>query len=622
MGWGARGSKMRMWAGLLAVGVVAGALIAAGVGVGGAPEGARAAMRTGPVTLVGDPEVLRALEAAGMGLGARLGAGGAVTTAALAKAPLARDVLRRVTADLAEVAAADPKSGVGLRYGHRLFDARWLASDEARFELAGVAARLDRQPFAPERCGEVRLIYRLGYATEVGGLRVASRLPMTVNVVYWLDGTVTGVAGCRDEAARWVRLEGLSGAALAEALVGGDGPLAGERVGLDRLRSVEVNLQSVRWPSTVHPGMAGHAEYLMRVFHLKEGRLVPGRLENTPDVARIRGSRKLQAELRTWVAANLTAIDAGTALLPEHLLAERVVSVAPRGLARLANRPFRQVLDPRTLGDLPLAGTRTIASPEALVRRLDGLSCVGCHQSRSVAGFHLLGDEPDGARRVDALALGRSPHLTEDLPRRAAWVTALAAGALPDPSRPHAERTSPGGGYGARCGLGDPGFAGWTCDAGLACAPLDEAHVGLCLPTRPSVGDPCEVGQVTQQADPHRDRVRDVAARACGPEAVCNDNRVGFPNGVCVEGCDGDDPAAACTGIPVLVGFNQCLAQKIPFEQCLADNTRPGALRACSAARPCRDDYICARTPSAPAGQGACMPPYFLFQLRVDGHAL
>lgn len=31
-----------------------------------------------------------------------------------------------------------------------------------------------------------------------------------------------------------------------------------------------------------------------------------------------------------------------------------------------------------------------------------------------------------------------------------------------------------------------------------------------------------------------------------------------------------------------------------------------------------RDDYICARTPD---GNGACIPPYFLFQLRVDGHA-
>jgi hypothetical protein len=40
-------------------------------------------------------------------------------------------------------------------------------------------------------------------------------------------------------------------------------------------------------------------------------------------------------------------------------------------------------------------------------------------------------------------------------------------------------------------------------------------------------------------------------------------------------------------------------------------------MRGCGEAAPCRDDYICARTP---AGGGACVPPYFLFQLRVDGH--
>jgi hypothetical protein len=40
-------------------------------------------------------------------------------------------------------------------------------------------------------------------------------------------------------------------------------------------------------------------------------------------------------------------------------------------------------------------------------------------------------------------------------------------------------------------------------------------------------------------------------------------------------------------------------------------------LRACDADQPCRDDYLCALTP---AGKGACLPPYFVFQMRVDGH--
>jgi len=33
---------------------------------------------------------------------------------------------------------------------------------------------------------------------------------------------------------------------------------------------------------------------------------------------------------------------------------------------------------------------------------------------------------------------------------------------------------------------------------------------------------------------------------------------------------------------------------------------------------PCRDDYICAE--SFVPERGVCVPPYFLFQFRVDGH--
>ena len=43
-------------------------------------------------------------------------------------------------------------------------------------------------------------------------------------------------------------------------------------------------------------------------------------------------------------------------------------------------------------------------------------------------------------------------------------------------------------------------------------------------------------------------------------------------------------------------------------------------LRACSRSAPCRDDYICAGT--ADPEKGACIPPYFVFQFRVDGHPI
>jgi hypothetical protein len=80
-------------------------------------------------------------------------------------------------------------------------------------------------------------------------------------------------------------------------------------------------------------------------------------------------------------------------------------------------------------------------------------------------------------------------------------------------------------------------------------------------------------------------------------------------------------PAGAlCGGIPLLDPFNACLARGTAFAECVAKNTRPGALRECGFHSPCRDDYVCARLHQGDRNKGVCMPPYFLFQLRVDGH--
>jgi hypothetical protein len=86
---------------------------------------------------------------------------------------------------------------------------------------------------------------------------------------------------------------------------------------------------------------------------------------------------------------------------------------------------------------------------------------------------------------------------------------------------------------------------------------------------------------------------------------------------MCTASCRDLPAGAACGVIALLTPFNNCLARNTPFPRCLAEHVEPAGLRACSEDAPCRDDYICARTPS---GNGACIPPYFLFQLRVDGH--
>lgn len=555
------------------------------------------------VVLITDRGALDVIDA-GAGFHARVGAWGSIA-----------EVLAR---DVRALGKADPRAGVGVAgNAHRLFDVRWLERGE--LELIGVVNRIDRVPLGG--CGDVRLVYRLGYDVHRDGVRHASRLPMTVNLVYAVDDDG---AACRTAAARWRPPAGLSPVDQARWLVD-RGALAPPRLARARLASIQVNLQLVRWPSAVRPDLGGHAEYLLRAFRPDGERYAPLPLDNVPDLARLTRDRALRAELLAWIRspATLARLDDGWAQLPARFLAERSISVAPRGFARRANRPFRQLFEAGELGGLAFDGLRVVRSAEAALRRLDEMTCAGCHQARTIAGFHLLGEEPADAVAANALAVPVSSHVLDEVPRRAAILRALAAGEPVAWHRPFAERGADGdGGWGARCGLGDPGFAAWTCGPGLRCerhdAPADDAVVGTCVPAAAEVGDACEPGPVIPHPDPHRDRIRAPGQRACAAGQVCNRTRVGFPGGMCTADCAALPAGAACGAIAILTPFNNCLARGRPFATCLSENVAPAGLRACAADRPCREDYICVR--GATPGAGVCIPPYFLFQLRVDGH--
>ena len=558
---------------------------------------AAAAEPTGePLLVVTEPRALAALEAGGLDAGTlALGKQGASSMAELAGGAgwaSIKDVLR---ADIAEIYARDSRYGVGMRYTHRGFDPAWLSSAAVRLELVAVVNRIDRRVFHPGTCGELRFVYRMAYQAPTKD-HFSSRLPFTVNVVFFVpdDGQ-----RCAQRARALTRPEDVP-------------PLV--RAGLT-LKSVEINVQTSRWPSTIRPDLGGHADYLLRVFHpAAGGRLVPAPLENMPDVDRIRADAALRKALAAWLRAPgvLAKIDEGTALLPEPLLATRAVSVTPRGLARAQNAPFRRLLPASELAGLALAGRRHIGSPEALLRRLDALTCVGCHQSRSLAGFHVVGAERDPARVVDALAVALSPHLEEELPRRRAYLRALAAGQVPDEMRPPAERGSAAGTFGHACGLGDAGFSAWTCASGLECVAVDDDRVGQCMPRAPRAGSACHPGPVSFQSD----RVKSPATLACGDTSVCEGIGVGFPGGMCASSCTALGPGDACGAIALLTPFNNCLARGTAFAEC-AKLARPAGLAACDARTPCRPDYLCARTPD---GGNACLPPYFVLQMRVDGH--
>jgi hypothetical protein len=194
----------------------------------------------------------------------------------------------------------------------------------------------------------------------------------------------------------------------------------------------------------------------------------------------------------------------------------------------------------------------------------------------------------------------------------------LLSGAPPDFSAPLPEHGRAQGSYGQACSLGtDPSFTAWTCPAGLRCSNVEASAadpVGQCLAEQLQVGDACERGAVTQQPNFLRDRMASVKVETC-PDMICNRSGVGFPGGMCTASCD--QAGASCGSIAILDSFNACLARGASFLSCIRGNVQPAGLRACDDQNPCRDDYVCARA----AHGGACLPPYFVFQLRVDGHS-
>lgn len=561
-----------------------------------------------PSLVVKNPATLAALEEQGFSFAAQLGLTGASGASGkdLMASPRYAKIVATIERDLAELRSLDPISGVGFDFLHRQFDPRWLASTQSRFELVGVVNRTDRAPIGG--CGDFRLLYRFAYTAK----QSEGRLPMTLNFIFPQkdDGK-----GCSTYAKKW--LDARSG--TAQALLAG--PLKDHAP----LGDIDINVQAVRWPSNARRTLGGQSEYLLRTF-TAEGETT---VENTPELQMDEARR---AELATWIKENLAGIDDGTAVLPAKFLTKRAISVGPLGLARLANKPFTQLFPnaKELFADVPFASTTQIKSPAALMRRLDSMTCQGCHQSRSIAGFHLLGEERNVDERLNAIAVARSPHFMEELPWRRETLESLAVQQRMTP-RPFAERADGVGRYGAHCGLGDPGFATWTCNEGLECLDHHGDVVGMCSPTDAPVGDACEVGRVTQTPNPHADTVpppekRTLKCNAEGIDSRCNPVGQGFPDGLCRTDCEAADTgkivgATICGGIPSASGLTKCLTvDRLPFKHCLATTNNPTFLRTCTETNPCRDDYACMRVDGGPAATGACMPPYFAFQARVDGH--
>ena len=416
--------------------------------------------------------------------------------------------------------------GVGSSYDFQLFDRAQLYSSGSRFVLAGIVNRMDRAYLASANCGEIRLIYRLTRTDmfETGGAAASPRLPMTLNVVLKakaddaVDGKLKAIT-CPEIARRWLAAADstLTGAELAAKLTAKDGAL--DLIGPENIDRIETNLQIAHAPKSAVRDF--RTDYLLKVFHYDaQARLFEeAPLENQIDRERILADENLKREFKAWLLdpAHFRELDRGTILIPEKFLATGAIAATPVGFMPSNLQPafglvqddgagadpvFREsdvvaALKKATEGVTALQNIRSLAGFE---RRLNDVTCSGCHQTRGIGGFHFPGVDWMAAKPSNSTVAPASPHFFGDQIRRRDILTAVRDGRSPDYSRGFSSRPQLRGstelagteyddGWGAHCYLqrpnaadNDRSFKSWTCAEGLACQVAGQAsRMGMCF---------------------------------------------------------------------------------------------------------------------------------------------
>jgi hypothetical protein len=414
--------------------------------------------------------------------------------------------------------------GVGNSFDFQLFDRALLYSDHTRFVLAGIVNRMDRAFVSPDTCGEIRLLYRLTRTdvAETADKSVSPRLPMTLNVVLKAKGAVSGgvkAITCAEIARRWLAAgeSGLTGVALAEKFLSGDGPT--DLVETDDIDRIETNLQIAHAPKSAARDF--RTDYLLKVFdyHAKLATFEESPLENQIDRDRILADAKLGREFKAWLLdpTHFSELDRGTVLIPDKFLATGAIAPTPVGFSASNLQPAFGLVQGDEAKAEPVFsendvvaalkkaaedGTtlQNIRSVAGFERRLNDMTCAGCHQTRSIGGFHFPGVDWMAAKPDNSTVVPASPHFFGDQVRRRDILTALRDGRRPDYSRGFSSRpqlrgsselagTEYGDGWGAHCYVrhanaadDDKSFKSWSCAEGLACQPQGGAsRVGMCF---------------------------------------------------------------------------------------------------------------------------------------------
>lgn len=409
--------------------------------------------------------------------------------------------------------------GVGPSFDLQLFDRALLVSRDTRFVLAGVVNRMDRAFVAPENCGEIRLIYRLVRIAPAAANDTASpRLPMTLNMVFRARDATGTTGPCIDIARRWRAAgdEPSTGAELAAWLTSNNGPLAS--IGPENIDRIETDLQIGHVPKSARHEF--RTDYLLKLFKLDPQRRVfaEAPLENQIDRDRILADAALKRDFKTWLldTKRIGELDRGTILIPEKFLAAGAIAATPAGFAPSNLQPAFGIVQADGYGNEVLGESEVVtalrkASAQGIAlenilsvagfeRRLNDITCAGCHQTRGIGGFHFPGVDWMTEKLSNSTVVPASPHFFSDQPRRRDILAAISEGREPDFSRGFSDRpqsrgsselagTSYEDGWGAHCyqqrprpADNDASFRLWTCAEGLACQPVgSSSRFGMCF---------------------------------------------------------------------------------------------------------------------------------------------
>jgi hypothetical protein len=242
-------------------------------------------------------------------------------------------------------------------------------------------------------------------------------------------------------------------------------------------------------------------------------------LENQIDGPRILGDENLKREFRAWLldVKHFNELDRGTILIPEKFLATAAIAATPIGFAASNLQPGFGLVQGDGAGGDPLfkesdvvaalkkaaesgVDLQNIRSPAGFERRLNDVTCSGCHQTRGIGGFHFPGVDWMAAHPSNSTIVPASPHFFGDQIRRRDILAALRDGRPPDYSRGFSSRPQLRGstelaateyddGWGAHCyrqkpdaADNDRSFRSWTCAEGLACQVVGNAsRMGMCF---------------------------------------------------------------------------------------------------------------------------------------------